>query len=169
MRYEHGEPTDDLGLSPEFLCDEDIARDDDNYGRERRCTCGYLAALADADTFDHHDRPDRDGFAGCRGCDPVDWECQPYGFGIQRWEDRPLMAAQHACRTLNACRPGLLSDATYAAILEAARTIYSARRERHARRVWERLCDDCETHRQAVKRYAEWAARATSMRYRDSK
>ncbi len=152
------EPTDDLGLSPEFLADEDIARDEDNYGGSRhRCTCGYVAAMNEADYYDHHDYPRHTDFAGCRGCDPVDFEERPYGYGIESWEDAPRMACFRACRVSLAM--GWINDATADQWIEAATTIYCPRLALRARRAWERICDAFETHRAAKGRYVLWLAR----------
>src|SRR5215831_4623618 len=98
MLTERPELTDDLGLSPEFLADEDIARDLDSYGRPSRCTCGFRAAyeafLADGpERNGYGDHFPHEGFTGCRGCDPVEPECKPYGWLIERFEDPALLAA----------------------------------------------------------------------------
>lgn len=166
------ELTDDLGLSPEFLADEDIARDVDEYdswhegprcgGPWRETPWGWEG-----------------GCPGCRHCDPVDSELKPYGFGIERFEDPALAEANRRAHerlglqygayslhwwqnggTWSAFKPG--RDAEWA---RASRQ--SLRRLRHSDIVWGRLCDECETHSEAARRYKQWALRAVTVRYRD--
>lgn len=152
------EPTDDIGLSSEFLCDEDVARDDDSYEpRRQRCTCGFVAAMHEAEQYDHRDYPSHHDFAGCEGCDPVDFENRPYGFGIEAWEDAPRMAAHRATRALRSL--GLLNDATADAILSASTTTYRPKIAWAALRKWEAITNRVETNRAAREEYRAWAER----------
>lgn len=148
--------------------DEDIARDEDNYGRDGRCTCGRLAALRayeDACYYSPQGDFPHEAFAGCRGCDPVDWECKPYGFGIESWEDAARCRALRACRVMLAL--GRLNETGMAREVRLAATVYSPLREEASRLVWDRMCDEATSHRQASERYKAWARRAVAFRFRD--
>lgn len=156
------ELSDDLGLSPEFLADEDIARDE-------------------------YDGPKCGGCPGCRHCDPVDNECKPYGWGVEKFEDPALAAANEEARReserhgLGMYTSAFVSDNWYSRgclisppwnrdyrdFLWRAWSKWSARRWRHSEIVWERICNEAETHRLAVERYTAWAKRAVAVRYRD--
>ncbi len=158
---ERTDDADDLGLSPEFLADEDIAREEDEY--ERACgrpRCGGPVSQGTELVG---------GCPGCRYCDPPDHECKPYGWGIESFEDPALAEANR--RVTNGwfggpyrrlpC-PRETRDAIWCRLSTRHR-----RRERHSDIVWDRLCDEAETHREAVARYTAWAARAVTRRYRD--
>lgn len=175
--------SDDLGPSPEFLADEDIARDEDNYGRERRCTCGRDDYYREQAEYPAYGKPEPWHGPTCKGCDPVDHECKPHGFGIERFEDPALLEANdHAAGMV------ILSGSMYRSPVgvyssnysqtsdtrRAARDArwqanskHSKRRERHSDIVWDRLCDCCETHSEAVHRYKAWAKKAIRRKYRD--
>jgi hypothetical protein len=174
---------DDFASDPYSDYDPMYAEAPGDEGRAR-CTCGYRAAMAEADRYDHHDYPDVECFAGCRGCDPVDHEAKPYGFGIESFEDPALHAANDATReawiggpyrslkganycTVGAtwCGPRFNRDLRDAIWRRLSR--HSARRERHSKIVWDRICDAAETHREAVERYKAWAKRAVTVKYRD--
>lgn len=172
------ELTDDLGLSEEFLTDECVARDEDNYGREPRCTCGYLAARNCAADYSY-ERPDPNDFARCRGCNPVDHEAKPYGWGLERWEDPALEEANRAVNQRMGWVYGAYSLAchqVYGGVwhayrpqrdeLWAALSKHDRALERRSRLVWDALCDCCETHTEAVGRYTRWAERATGRKRR---
>ncbi len=179
--------TDDLGLSDEFLADECIAREEDNYGRERRCTCGYRAAREEMQHY-HHDREDiqqlHEQYPGCRGCDPVDHESKPYGWGIESFEDPALQLANAATwaeidkrggykYTSASCSVGTDSmgrlrwygpragrlDMAFRDACWSAWTKHNLTLERVSERVWDALCECCKSHKEAVRRYASWCKR----------
>ncbi len=153
----------------EEYVDEDIARDEDNYGRARRCTCGRLAALEDYDRSPFGENFPHEAFAGCRGCDPVDHECKPYGFGVELSEDEsrnfagrifhPGYASAMICA-------GWLTRPLQEEMRRQATTVNLLRLEA-SWLVWDRSCDESESHRQAVERYKAWAKRALAFRFRD--
>jgi hypothetical protein len=86
---ERTDEADDLGLSPEFLMDEDIGRDPNEYpsGGPR---CGGPVFEGGAQVGD---------CPGCRHCDPPDRECKPYGWGIESFEDPALAEANRRCHS----------------------------------------------------------------------
>lgn len=132
------------------------------------------------------------GCPGCRHCQPVDPEAKPYGFGIEKFEDRALLEANADVANRwfggpyqNLAQIGYFEPRGYTGRgiqygangrrnelrneIWRTRTRWSARRWRHSELVWDRLCDECETHREAVKAYQQWAQRAITVRYRDEK
>lgn len=135
------------------------------------------------------------GCPGCKHCDPVDPENKPYGFGIEKFEDAALARANEVCRAAVASRVtncytsawvetwgmfagrglhhkvGATTDADRALRDVCWRfwTKWSARRWTHSERVWGRLCDECQTHTEAVARYSAWARRAITRKYRDER
>ena len=179
MQYgRDNEMTDDLGLSPEFLADEDVARDEDNYDGPYgggKCTCGYRAAMHECRYGDDPVQPEC--FAGCSGCDPIMHDCKPYGWGIEEFEDQALSQANEEMNRRwfgGPYRAFSWSEMiTYGAWhqernrLWKSRSKWSVRRARHSDIVWERICCEVRTHREAVERYARWADRAITVRYRD--
>jgi hypothetical protein len=130
---------------------------------------------------------------GCRDCSPPDHENKPSGFGIDACEDPALERANaamwaevnkrpggkytsawvetwgmYAGRSLHhRCNPVTDSDREFRNLCWRVWSKRSARRERHSDRVWDRLCDECQTHGEAVRRYEAWARRAVTVRYRD--
>jgi hypothetical protein len=142
------------------------------------------------DTFDSDPAPDFDGMEyddyrggpkcggcgtddngrwigpGCRHCFPPDHECKPYGFGIERWDFEPRM---RLVRELSAT--AWFTGLTWDQCRECATkwSGFSNRRLRHSNKVWDRLCDECETHTEAVEKYEQWAKRAVTVKYRDEK
>lgn len=169
---------DDLGLSPEFLADEDIARDEDEWDAWHGAPkCGGPV---------YEGREQVGGCPGCRHCDPPDHECKPYGWGIERFEDPALARANEAmwaeidrrggCKYTSAVCGietwGLFAgrwsgprptdaDVAFRDLCWRVWTSHNPSLERAARRKWDRLCDCCQTHRQAVERYSRWAERVT--------
>lgn len=156
------ELTDDLGLSPEFLMDEDIARDESDYdclhgspkcgGPLRETPWGWEG-----------------GCPGCRRCDPVDHECKPYGFGFERFEDPALTEANRAINNRQDAVCGAYSlhwhgkggcwkmfrperDRLWEALTTQNRKLTVA-----SDRKWFVICDRAETHGEAVRLYREWA------------
>lgn len=133
------------------------------------------------------------GCPGCKHCDPVDYECKPYGFGIESFEDPALAEANaamwaeidkrgagkytsawledwgmYAGRSLKSIRP-TKADRELRDFCWRFWSKHSKRRERHSNIVWERICNECETHTEAVTKYKAWAKRAVTIRYRDEK
>lgn len=107
---------------------------------------------------------------GCRHCNPVDPECKPYGFGIERFEQTEALRIVRELKC-HAATGLIYLTGNPADWLRRALTWvgFSFRRERHSDRVWERLCDECETHTEAVEKYTAWAKRAVTVKYRDEK
>ncbi len=155
----------DSGAAPDPMYDSD-----DYYGHGR-CTCGYQAAMADRQ-FDDDIRAEY--FAGCSGCDPIMADCKPHGFGIENFEDPALTAANlyvqgrmdavfgayslsfHGNgKTWNSFKPE--RDRFWVAI-----STHNEALELRSEKVWDALCNCCQTHREAVKRYTRWAKRATN-------
>jgi hypothetical protein len=106
------------------------------------------------------------GCPGCRHCDPVSHEDKPYGWGIERGE------CDAAIRLLWELRShallGLVYDAAghdFFGPSNFARALawvgFDSRRERCSDRVWDKLCCECETHREAVAKYTAWADKVT--------
>jgi hypothetical protein len=131
------------------------------------------------------------GCPGCRHCDPPDHECKPYGFGIERSEDPALQRANEAVwaivnqRPEGKCTSAWVStwgmskgrfnggprwadaDFAYRDFLRRFWSRQSERRLRHSDIVWDRLCDECQTHGEAVEKYKAWATRSLTVKYRD--
>lgn len=103
---------------------------------------------------------------GCRHCNPVDHECKPYQFGIETFDDCYAEARQWARQLWGALRVHTDAERRALFIQFATADGYSARRDRHSDIVWDRLCDECETHTEAVAKYERWAKRAMKTRYR---
>jgi hypothetical protein len=176
---------DDLGLSPEFLADDSDARAEDEFNGPYgggRCTCGFAAAMREAEEYDHRDYPEADLFPGCQGCDPVMHDSKPYGWGVERFEDPALAEANGYAGGLVILAgsmyrsPPQLADGDYRTsdtrreIRDqrwAANSTQSKRRLRHSDIVWGRICDEADGHSDAVRRYKVWANRAVTVRYRD--
>ena len=111
------------------------------------------------------------GCPGCRHCDPVDHECKPYGFGIERFEDPALLEANEFVATrvylagsMYRSPGGGWYETRDARMGERnrrwqANTRFDECRLRRSVRLWDRLCDECETHGEAVEKYSRWAAK----------
>jgi hypothetical protein len=133
----------------------------DEYYGYGPCTCGYRAAMAEADAYDY-EPPGRECFNGCGGCDPVMHDCCPYGLGLELWEYAPRMDARAAMRAQwrggPYCRlpvPHCDVDAAGdAATPERVRKLAKA-----ASRKWQAIVGRAETHTQAVAEYKRWASR----------
>jgi hypothetical protein len=85
----------------------------------------------------------------------------PYGFGIETFEHEPSLTL---ARELVANWPfvcGGTIDRIEALELARKWTGFNYRLLRCAGRVWDRLCDTCETHADAVERYTRWAKKVT--------
>ncbi len=103
---------------------------------------------------------------GCRHCCPVDHECKPYGFGLEphdspAWEEaRRFFRAEWRFLTgLNDAHPVDHMDMIRKWAVDGG---WNHRLYRASERKWERLCDECETHEEAVTKYTRWAKRVTS-------
>jgi hypothetical protein len=171
--YRHDtDDADDLGLSPEFLADEDVTRDADGYPSAGPGDCvndfGELAC------------------PGCRRCCPPDPECRPHGFGVESFEDPALAEAGRVVRermvmfcdgpyalraTYRDCFGRDVGLSAWPALVperDRLRRLISTHNDRLARaaaRLWDRLCDECETHPEAVEKYTAWAKRAATRCY----
>ena len=161
----HAELTDDIGLSPEFA--DGYSDYDPMYadapGDAPKCGRGpYSDIPCCCDDEGKYVGP------GCRYCNPPDHENKPYGFGIETFEHNPsLRLANELC--LNG--PVAFGWMSRPSALTFARlwTGFSYRRLRHSDRVWDQLCDDCETHEEAKAKYETWAKRSATVRYRDER
>lgn len=147
------ELTDDLGLSPEFAdgySDYDPMYEGPGDGPK----CGGCC-------LDHDGR-----FIGpgCRHCNPPDHEAKPYGFGIETFDNGPRLRLQQELR-VTAWFTGLTWDQVNRCATDWSG--FSRRRLRHSNIVWDRLCDECETHTEATEAYVRWAIQAVQVRYRD--
>jgi hypothetical protein len=94
--------------------------------------------------------------------DPVDHECCPYGWGVERFEWQPAYRLIREWRANWAVTVG----GSYPAGPEwfdraLGWTGFDFDLARKAGRVWDCLCGCCETHTEAIARYARWAKRAT--------
>jgi hypothetical protein len=159
------EPTDDLGLSPEFLADEDIARDYDEYpsGGPR---CGGPCYEYGQNT----------GCPGCRHCDPVDRELKPHGWGIEDFEDPALLRANeimhsrwfggpyHQMTWEEMTKYGAWHQER--ARLRKSLGTFDKKLQKSSERAWERICDGSQTYSEAAEKYARWAERATGRKVR---
>lgn len=104
--------------------------------------------------------PDR--CPGCRRCYAPDRELKPHGFGFDRYEHSPAYRlgrelAANAAVTLGCVVGGPVWYGRY-----LAWTGFNARLERVSDRVWDKLCDECETHPEAVRRYEAWAEKVAA-------
>jgi hypothetical protein len=194
----HGNPTDDsdrecTGTMQEFGPGDDYdPMYDDAPGGSFKCGRGYYGTPCCLDEDNKFVGP------GCRHCCPVDHECKPTGFGIEKFEDPAMDAAN---REMAKRRPqalyttagayartywkqhrdgrmmmddkgfpvmGVYVEAPAYAIDNETRdmiwrawTTWSERLWKCSERIWDRLCDTCETHGEAVEKYTRWANRAT--------
>jgi hypothetical protein len=114
------------------------------------------------------------------GRDPIQWDCKPYGFGIDRFEDPALQeaneyAAGKVLLAFSMYQPvvdpcgkdyGLVSAARMEIRNQrwAANSRHDKALERQSDQEWDRLCDECQTHREAVERYTRWAKQVTDGR-----
>lgn len=155
----------------------DLMHDDNDYYGDG-CTCGRSARRYD-DYADGNGngKIDYDAFyaayPGCPGCDPIMSDSKPYGFGIDSFEDPALQEANAyaAGKVLLACsmyQPLITDWSPNYVVLSAARREIRNQRwaansrhdkalEKRSDRFWERLCDECKTHHEAVEKYTAWA------------
>ena len=131
---------------------------DDYESLERRpCSC----------PFDDAGVPLSDG---CKNCNPVDGECKPTGFGIERYEDPALQPANDYAASLwiggpyqnYSAWPGLRKDARDRRWAET--TQHDADLYRRSERVWDGICGFAKNHAEAVRRYEAWVKRAKTSR-----
>ena len=112
---------------------------------------------------------------GCRHCNPPDHEGKPYGFGIERFDSPEWQEARRHFNRVRSLVFGL--PATAHPVMDyghwlaawAVKAGWSERRQRHSDIVWDRLCEECETHTEAVEKYEAWAKRAVAVKYRDQR
>lgn len=147
--FDFGGPADEGDL----LGDMDPYDADDYYGRGP-CKCPIYDCEANID-------PGR----GCRKCNPPMFDCKPGIEGIDKYKDPAFSAAGQW--TFNVWIGGPYRQYEARAVRMAMRekkwsetTTLNPRIERASRRKWDRLCDECETHDDAIEAYEAWAARA---------
>lgn len=130
---------------------------------------------------------EREGCQGCRHCDPPDHENKPYGWGIERCEDPALEAANKATHAKYSYDTrGMYTSAWtvlepwhgsnvrvlwYGNFTEERREFrdflwrvwskWDAKLSKCSDRIWDRLCDTCETHAEAKAKYTAWAEKRT--------
>jgi hypothetical protein len=107
----------------------------------------------------------REGCPGCRHCDPVDPECQPYGWGVERFESDAALRLARELRATSLIITGRQldrDDPCESQRLALKWTGFNFRLEACAERLWNRLCDVCKTHGEAVAHYTRWANKATA-------
>lgn len=120
------------------------------------------------------------GCEGCRHCDPVQYDSKPYGFGIESFEDPALQRANEEVKreqertgfglyTSAFTSDSWLSRGALVSLpfnhvwrerrdfLRRCYTTHDEARERQSNHVWDVLCDECDTHTEAVQRYTDWA------------
>lgn len=114
--------------------------------------------------------------------DTPDYESKPYGFGIERFEDPALQRANEAMWAMIDVR----GDGKYTSAISCIETWgmfkgkyrgvrftdqdmefrnmcwdvwsqWDRRLWEHSQRIWEHLCDRCETHGEAIDAYNKWA------------
>lgn len=95
---------------------------------------------------------------GCKHCNPVDHEAKPYGWGLERFECNEAYrvlreVSSHA--SLGLCRSINLRTA-------CAWVGFNFHVEGCSDRVWDRLCETCETHTEAVEKYTRWAKKVAA-------
>jgi hypothetical protein len=168
-----GNPTDDADRCVSGLCDtfdSDPApdfdgMDYDDWHSAPKCARGIQGFACCLDG----DGQLIPGHPGCRHCNPPDYEGQPHGFGIERF-DGQYDEARRWVRSLASAlrlhtweaRDGMFTEL---AIADG----FSPRRARCGVLVWERLVGTCETHTEAVEKYTKWAKRTMRRKYRDHK
>ncbi len=150
--FDFGGPADE----GDIYGDMDPYDADDFYGR-RPCKCPR---------YDPQER--REPGPGCGKCNPPMFDCRPSIEGIDKFKDPAFFAAREWARDLWIGGPyrqyaaydvrKQLRDERY-----AATTTLNPRIERAACRKWDRLCDECETHNEAVEAYEAWAKRAITV------
>lgn len=99
---------------------------------------------------------------GCRHCNPVDHECKPHGWGFERFESKDVYRLINEWR----CNFPVTVGREYPAGPEWFRracewTGFNFRLERCSDRMWEKCCNECETHTEAVERYTRWAVKVS--------
>jgi hypothetical protein len=124
------------------------------------------------------------GCNGCRHCDPPQCDSKPYGWGIESFEDPALQRANEEVKRerertgFGMYTSAFVSDSWLSRgalvsqpwgwwidrrdFLWRSYSRHDKRREAKSNRVWDRLCDECATHAEAVEKYTAWAERAAS-------
>ena len=90
---------------------------------------------------------------GCKHCNPVDHEAQPRKWGFCRYENDAACYLRRSVST--SALLGLCREIDYTTACEWLG--FDFRVERASERVWEKCCNECETHTEAVARYTRWA------------
>lgn len=135
---------------------------------------------------------------GCRECNPPDHENKPYGWGIERFEDPALEAANQEMRTrrpqalytsagayartywgrhrdgrmmmddnarpvmrVTIDEPAFALDTEMRDVIWRAWSKWDRKLWGRSERLWDRLCDTCETHTEAKAKYEKWAQKRT--------
>ncbi len=163
----HGNPTDDAdrdytGTMAEFAPGDDYDPMYSSDERGPRCATGEgFPCCCDQNTG---------AFIGpgCRECNPPDHECKPYGFGIETFDSPEWAEARRHFAAMRTLVFGLPADAhpimDYGHWLRAwaIDAGWSETRSECSERLWDRLCDTCETHTEAKAKYEAWARRAAA-------
>lgn len=150
--FEMGGPADE----GDVLGDMDPYDADDYYGR-RPCKCPRPE-------WNEHDGWSAPG-RGCRKCNPPMFDCKPGIEGIDKYKDPAFYAAGQWAFNLWIGGPYRQYEARSVrmAMREkkwAETTTLNPKIERASERKWNVLCDECETHEEAIEAYEAWAARA---------
>lgn len=151
--FEMGGPADE----GDIYGDMDPYDADDYYGR-LPCNCPR---------FDIND-PSASDHPGCRKCNPPEFDNRPGIEGIDKYKDPAFLAANAWAWNLWLGGPYRCYEArdVRMALREkrwAETTKLNPKIERAARRKWDRLCDKCQTHGEAIKAYKAWAERAIAI------
>lgn len=103
---------------------------------------------------------------GCRHCNPPDHEGKPYGFGIETFDSPEWAEARRHFFGVWRFATGQFDahqmDWRHLLKRWATDAGWSERRLKCSDRVWDRLCDTCDTHTEAVEKYERWARKATA-------
>ena len=98
---------------------------------------------------------------GCRHCCPPDHEDKPEGYGIETFDAPEWDAARAHFRNVWCFVVGLPNahprDWQHLLRKWAVKDGWSERLQRCSDRVWDRLCETCETHHEACDKYERWA------------
>lgn len=105
---------------------------------------------------------------GCRHCCPVDHECKPYGFGLETFDAPAWAEARAHFRSVWRFVTGQFDahpmDWMHLIRKWAIADGWNERLWKCSERKWDRLCDECETHAEAVAKYTAWAKKMTGKR-----
>lgn len=99
---------------------------------------------------------------GCRHCNPVDYECKPYGFGFETFECERAQHIRREMLLLSAWGhpwPFSIPDSYGLALKWAG---FNFRLAAVSDRVWDLICCRSETHTEALAVFAAWAGKVSS-------